>query len=150
MAFQFRYQRILDIRELEEDQEKARFAEIQQKLSGEKRKLREHKQELQELLSSEGKKRKNQTNIQNFLQLQRYAGLLENRIDRQQRVVEEWQEKLNKQRKKLIEASQQRQVMDKLKENDFEEFQEEIRKEEERQNNEIANQQYYREYRSNA
>ncbi len=150
MAFQFRYQRILDIRELEEDQEKARFAEIQQKLSAEKRKLREHKQELQDLLSSEGKNRKNQTNVQNFLQLQRYASLLENRISRQQRVVEEWQEKLDKQRKKLIEASQQRQVMDKLKENDFEEFQEEIRKEEERQNNEIANQQFYREYRSNA
>ncbi|MFP4687510.1 MAG: flagellar export protein FliJ [bacterium] len=150
MAFHFRYQRILDIRELEEDQEKTRFAEIQQQLSAEKGKLRRDKQELQNILSSEGQKRKKVTDVSNFLQLQRYAKLLENRISRQQKVVDSWQKKLDKQRQKLIEASQQRQVMEKLKENDYEEFQKEMLKEEERQNNEIANQQFFRDARRNA
>lgn len=143
MSFQFRYQRILDVRELEEDQEQAEFVEIQNRLREEEQKLEDLKQELEEHFDKARAQRSG--NPEAIQRHRKYARRLNNRIAQQQSVVEEWEQKLEEQREELVEASQKRQVMERLKEQDFEEFQEDIREAEQTEQDDISNQQYFRE-----
>lgn len=145
MSFQFRYQRVLDVRNLEEDREKAKLAEIQQRLIREKKDLNELEEEIEQLFQRESEARSGRQKAGNIIEMRRYANLLENKIEEQQQVVSEWREKLEEQRQELIDASQRRQVLEKLKENEFEEFQKEVRKDIQRESDEVATQQYHRE-----
>lgn len=146
MAFQFRYQRVLDIREMQEDQEKSEFARLQQRVIEERDKLEDLKQQLSEMLEQARRSREGEGNIQDFIQVQEYSRMLKEQIAEQQDVLEEWEEKLEEQREQLVEASQERQVMENLKERDYEEFQEERRRQEQNLNNELATRQHYRNY----
>ncbi len=147
MAFEFRYQRVLDVRNLEEDREKARFAEVQQRFHREKEKLGDLEQELQELLERESRSRSGRQKAGNIIEMRRYANLLEQKIEAQQQTVKKWKDKLEKQRRKLIKATQKRRVMETLKENDFEEYRDEVQKEAQKVADEVATQQYHREER---
>ncbi len=145
MAFEFRYQRVLDVRNLEEDREKARFAEVQHRYHQEKEELQSLKQELRELLERESTTRQGRQKAGSIIQMRRYAKLLENKIEEQKQTVEEWEEKLEEQRQELIEATQERRVMETLRENDFEKYREEVQKEAQKAADEVATQQYHRE-----
>ncbi len=147
MSFQFRYQRILDVREMEEDREKAEFGRIQQRLIQEKRKLEELQSRMQQMFSSFRERQKKSQSVQDFLQTREYAAMLENKMSAQQQEIKKWEKKLEKQRERLIEASQNRQVMENLKERDIKEFKEDMRRQELKENNEIANRQHHRKYR---
>jgi flagellar FliJ protein len=141
MSFEFRYQRILDVRELEEDQEQAEFVEIRNRLREEEQKLESLKEELNQHFEKTRDYRKGSAPaLQRFRQ---HASRLNQKIEEQQNVVEEWEDKLEEQRDELIEASQKRQVLERLKEQDLEEFREELREAEQRQQEEVANQQYH-------
>ncbi len=146
MSFQFRYQRILDVREMEENREKAEFGRIQQRLIQEKRKLDDLQSRMERMFSDFRERQKETRSVEDFLQTREYAAMLENKIAEQQKVIEKWEEKLEEQRERLIEASQNRQVMENLKERDLEEFKEDMRRQELEENNEIANRQHYRKY----
>ncbi len=131
---------------MQEDLEKSEFARLQQRVIQERQKLEELQSKLSEMLNQARQNRKGKGNIQNFIQVREYAGILEKQIAAQEKELKEWKEKLEQQREKLIEASQDRQAMENLKENEFEEFQEEQRKQEQDLNNEIATRQHYKQY----
>lgn len=150
MSFQFRYQRVLEVKETQEDREKAEFGRIQQRLSEEREKLDKLQDKMRQMFDRLRQRREGKQNVQGFLQAQNWAGVLEEKIERQQQVVEKWEEKLENQREQLVEASRERRVFEQLKESDFEEFQEEVRRERLKQNNEIANRQHYQEHREGA
>ncbi len=150
MAFEFRYQRILDVREREEEQEQAALAEVQNRLREERSALDELEDRLDGLYEQARESRKKNPPAHRFQQQLRQAQALKRRIARQREVVEKWEKKRERQRRRLIEASQRKRVMETLKENQFEEYRENRRQEEQRRSNEIATRQYYRENRDDA
>lgn len=146
MSFQFRYQRILDVRNLQEDIEQSEFADVQNRLIEEREKLEDLQNELESLFDDAREVRTGKTtNVKQFNQFRDYAKRLKKQISDQRNVVEEWERKLEEKRDELIEASQKRQVMETLKEQDFEEFREEIQEQERKEQEEIANRQYFQE-----
>lgn len=144
MSFQFRYQRILDVREIEEEQEQVEFAEIQNRLSEERNKLNDLQDELREFFDQNRRKRTGSISVHDLTKSNDYAGVLKKRIEDQKEVVEQWEDKLEDQREKLIEASQKKRVLEALKENDYEEFVEERLDAERKQEDDITNRQYFR------
>lgn len=150
MAFEFRYQRILDVREREEEQEQAALAEVQNRLREERAVLDELEAKLDGLFDEARESRKHNPRAHQFRRQLQQAQSLRQRIARQREVVETWEKKLDRQRQRLIEASQQKRVMETLRENQLEAYRKKRRREEQRRSNEIATRQYYRENRDNA
>jgi flagellar FliJ protein len=148
MSFQFRFQRVLDVREREEDLERIDFAEVQNQYRREVDKLESLKEELDEHYDRIRRQRQGQGGAHRFVQQQEQTEYLLNQIQKQQDVVEEWKEKLEEQREELVEASQRRQVLERLRENEYEEFREDMLRQERRESNEVANRQFYREQTS--
>jgi len=144
MSFQFRFQRVLDVREQQEDLEEIEFARVQNRLRSEKQTLEELEQKLDDHYQNIRTRRKAGASASNFSQQQEYTQYLLGQIDRQKEVVEEWEQKLETQREQLIEASQRRQVLERLKENDHEQFQEEVLRRERLELNQVAARQYAR------
>lgn len=146
MAFEFDYQRVLDVREIEEDQERAELARIQQRLNQERQKLKDLQQELDELYEQGRRQATGAINPSLYGQLDQYAQKLQNDIQAQRQEIEEWERRRDDQREELVEATQERQVMERLKEHRREAFEKEQRQEEQKRQNEMANQQYYEEH----
>lgn len=144
MSFQFRFQRVLDVREQQEDLEEIEFARVQNRLRSERETLEELEQKLEDHYQNMRNSRKMGGSASSFSQQQEYTQYLLGQIERQKEVVEDWERKLEKQREQLIEASQRREVLETLKENDHEEFQKEVLRSERRELNQVAARQYAR------
>lgn len=143
MSFQFRFQRVLDVREREEDLEKIDFARAQNRYHQEVEKLEELKNQLEAHYDAIRQQRQAGGGAHQFQQQQDQTEYLLNKIQQQQETVDEWEEKLEEQREELVEASQRRQVLERLKENEYEEFREDMLRQERRESNEVANRQFY-------
>lgn len=149
MAFQFRFQRVLDVREREEDLEKVEFARVQNRYRREVEELEKLKQKLENHYARSRQQRSGQGGVHTFVQQQEHTSYLMEKIQQQQEIVDEWEKKMEEQREELVEASQRRQVMETLRENDYEAFQKEQLSQERREGNEVANRQYYRDNLNN-
>lgn len=144
MSFQFRFQRVLDVREQQEDLEEIEFARVQNRFRSEKETLEQLEQKLDDHYQNIRNRRKMGGRSSSFSQQQDYTQYLLGQIERQKEVVADWEQKLEEQREQLIEASQRREVLQTLKENDHEQFQQEVLRQERRELNEVAARQYAR------
>lgn len=144
MSFQFRFQRVLDVRERQEDLEQIEFARVQNRYHEEQENLEQLQKKLEQHYEQSRKQREKSGNVGNFQQQQEYSRYIQGQIRRQEEVVQEWKEKLEDQRESLVEASQRRQVLETLRENDHEEFQEELLRREQNELNQVATRQYTR------
>lgn len=132
--YKFSMETILELRERTEKEEMEAMARIQNKLEIEKY---EKLQLDEEKLESQKAKRL----CQDFQQI-RYYDLYLSKIDRElvdkTQKIEETEEKLEEQRDKLVEAQKDRKIMEKLREKEYEDYVQEIQRQEQMELDEIA------------
>ena len=126
-------EKVLELRENEEKNIMKDYGVLQKKLDEEEKKLQEILAELEEL------KNNNKTfDIQGLKQYNLYREILEHRIEVQRNIINISREELEAMRSKLIEAQKDRKIMEKVKENDYDRYLEDLRITEVRELDEMA------------
>jgi len=142
--YAFRLQKVLKAKKIKQDVE-------QRKLAEEKQHLQEQEQELQKLKSrelrllEEVKKQRLQTSrgheIRNYSSYQRQV---QKYVNQQHEEVEKAHHRVTRQRRDLIDAAQETQILDKLKEKDYNKFLKETGRREQKRLDELSQFQPYR------
>jgi flagellar protein FliJ len=135
MAYKFSYQRILDVRQIQEDQKSSEVASAQNELNN----------ELDELSKLEAKKfsvlNDEEHLTDNTLELMRqnsYVNQVNENIEKQRVRIEKKEKNLNSKQDELLEASKSRKIMDKLKKSDLEKYNIDQNRKEQNQIDEIG------------
>ncbi len=144
----FRLQKVLKAREIKQDIE-------QRKLSEEKRHLDRQEEELQELKSQEHrflekvKEQRMQSSrgheIRNYSSYQRQV---QQYVDQQQQEVHEAEQRVKRQRQDLLEAAKETQMLDRLKEIDYEKHLRSVNQREQKRLDELSQLKPYRNTRN--
>jgi len=133
-AYNFSMERVLEWRESIEKTSMEKFALLQNELLHEKSILASLTNEYQ-TLKEKGLSYKN---INELRQMQLYKQTLEDKIDYQNQIVNNKSSKLEEIRLELISAQKDRKVMEKLKERDFSNYQDDLRASEQKDLDEMA------------
>ncbi|HID09789.1 MAG TPA: flagellar export protein FliJ [Candidatus Latescibacteria bacterium] len=115
-SFQFKLEKVLQVRQLQEDLQREAFWEVQQDLDDARECLRSLQQEFaryRERLRSCGRK---EAEVHEVLSYERYIDYLHAAIERQLQVMAGLEAQLEEQRKALQEAARRREVLERLKE----------------------------------
>lgn len=126
-------EKVLELREKEEKNLMKDYGILQKKLDDEEKKLQEIILELEEL-----KNNNKSLDIQGLKQYNLYREILEHRIEVQRNIISISREELETMRSKLIEAQKDRKIMEKVKENDYHKYMEDLRSIEVRDLDEMA------------
>tara|TARA_B100000131_G_scaffold252076_1_gene245831 strand:- start:124 stop:564 length:441 start_codon:yes stop_codon:yes gene_type:complete len=135
MAYKFSYQKILDVRQIQEDQKSSEVASAQNELEKEKDELSKLEDEKSSTLKENG------NDSQSSLDLMRknsFMNRVNENIDKQKLKIEEKEETLSNKKNELLEASKSRKIMDKLKESDLKKYNIEQSRKEQNQIDEIG------------
>ena len=135
MAYKFSYQKILDVRQIQEDQKSSEVASAQNELEKEKDELSKLEDEKSSTLKDNG------NDSQNSLDLMRknsFMNRVNDNIDKQKLKIEEKEETLSNKKNELLEASKSRKIIDKLKESDLKKYNIEQSRKEQNQIDEIG------------
>lgn len=131
MAFKFRLQKILDLKEKQEDSKKNEVAKVLRQISDEKNILEEHKGDRKvqlmkrEDLNSEG------CSVNEILDINIYIKYIDTKIEESVNNIKELEILLKQKQDEYIEVRKERKSYDKLKEKHLERYnQEEAKKEE--------------------
>ena len=135
MAYKFSYQRILDVRKIQEEQKSSEVASAHNELNT----------ELDELSKLEAKKlsvlNDEEHLTDNTLELMRqnsYVNQVNESIEKQRVRIEKKKKNLNSKQDELLEASKSRKIMDKLKKTDLEKYNIDQNRKEQNQIDEIG------------
>lgn len=123
MGYKFTYQKILDVRNIQEDQKSTETASKQLELKEEQEEL----EKLHELKTKHvnGNGEKTNSNPHEMLLNDSYLNQVNNKLENQQQEVAKKESELKKKKAELIEASKSKKIMDKLKEADFQNYKKE-------------------------
>jgi flagellar FliJ protein len=124
-----------------EENKKQVFAKSRIQYLGEKQKLDILNDRLKEFSSREGKKN---TSALSYVAAYNYTTLMEERIEDQEKVVSVCEEDMNKKKDDFNESRKDRKIIDKLKENAWQEYNADIEKREQKMNDEFALYRYVR------
>lgn len=133
--FVFRLQKVLDNRIRIEDIKKQEYIKLRRKYIHEKEKLDILKQKLDEFIK---KPSKNNEALYTYISSYNYITLLEERIKIQTEVIKKCERELEIKRLEFEESQKNRKVLEKLKQNAKNEYDTEIDKIEQKQNDEFA------------
>ena len=142
MAFSFKFQSILDLKQRIEDQKKSKYGEANEELKNQKDKLnvlieeREHQFELMREKGKEGFTPKE------LIVYNNYMNRLKRSIEIQTVVVEKAKAAVEKARLELVEAAKQRKMFETLREKKLEEYWEEYYKKEQAELDEVVSYKY--------
>lgn len=128
MGYKFTYQKILDIRNIQEELKSTEAASKQRELQEEQEEL----EKLNELKSSHvnGNDKKTVKSPHELLLNDSYMNQMNQKLDDQKQEVEKKESELKDKKAELLEATKSKKIMDKLKETDYQNFKtEEDRKE---------------------
>lgn len=133
-AYKFSLEKVLEWREDSERDRAKVFASIQKELDYQENTLNSLR------LEDENIKKKflKLNNIEDIKQQYLFKQLIEEKIERQTRLIEETREKLEKQRLELLEAQKNRKIMEKLKEKDYMTYKEDLMNSEQKELDEMA------------
>jgi flagellar FliJ protein len=142
MAFSFKFQSILDLKQRIEDQKKSKYGEANEELKNQKDKLNvliEERDYQFELMREKGK---NGLTPKELIVYNNYMDRLKRSIEIQTVVVERAKAAVEKARLELVEAAKQRKMFETLKEKKLEEYWEEYYKKEQAQLDEVVSYKY--------
>lgn len=142
MAFNFKFQSILDLKTRLEDQKKSKYGEANEELKRQKDKLNvlfEERNYQFELMRNKGKKG---LTPKELITYNNYIERLKRSIEIQNVVVENARKAAEKARLELVEAAKQRKMFETLKEKKLEEYWEEYYKKEQLALDEIVSYKY--------
>ncbi len=140
--YTFEFEDLLKIKVQKEDN-------IKNQLSKENKLLKNKKIELSKLMDLKNQELKNFSNKGNFLKISDieifydYIYSLEEKIKSKKSNIKLLEIKIEKIREKLVEISKEKQIFEKIKENEYVEYKKELVQEELKTNDEIVNYKYF-------
>lgn len=129
--FNFKLQRVLQVKKYKEDHLKIELANLKREYIQQESILWTYEENLQEQFVRLSEKQKNLTNrVEEILWSYNYIIRLQKDIERQKKRLEEVTEKIREVTTKLIGASQEKQILENLKERKFTQFKLELEQQE--------------------
>lgn len=121
--FEFKLQRLLDLREMREEQVKNELAKLVSIQNRERIKQQEFNQRIQENYAQLSRKmREGKFSYREAMMCERFVDVARRAIQKSQDAIEQMEPEVQKVRERLIEASRERKVVEKLKERKWEEY----------------------------
>jgi len=142
MAFNFKFQSILDLKIRLEDQKKSKYGEANEELKRQKDKLNVLLEEREYQYNLMREKGKNGVTPKELIIYNNYMERLKKSIEIQNVVVEKAKKAVEQARLELVEAAKQRKMFETLKEKKLEEYWEDYYKKEQAQLDEIVSYKY--------
>ncbi|EJP21459.1 flagellar export protein FliJ [Peptostreptococcaceae bacterium AS15] len=139
MAYKFRLQKVLDVKEKEEDNKKNEMSLVNFEIEKAKKQLEELYDELEKSSKQRQDKNSSGSSIQELLELNKYIDYLKNTAIRQKiEEIENLQKKLEDRKEEFIDIRRQRKSYENLKDKDYQKFLEKESKDEEKIIDEIV------------
>ena len=139
MAYKFRLQKVLDVKEKEEDNKKNEMSLVNFEIEKVKKQLEELYDELEKSSKQRQDKNSSGSSIQELLELNKYIDYLKNTAIRQKiEEIENLQKKLEDRKEEFIDIRRQRKSYENLKDKDYQKFLEKETKDEEKIIDEIV------------
>ncbi|MCF7802841.1 MAG: flagellar export protein FliJ [Candidatus Marinimicrobia bacterium] len=135
---QFRLQKVLKAKEIKKKVEQRKLAERQQDLETEELELKELKQTEQEFLSKLRQKRLKPTRGHEIRNDSAYQRQVQKYVEQQDKKVASAQQEVEEQRETLIDATQETEMLDKLKEQDYQKYLQRVNKHEQKRVDELS------------
>ena len=133
MAYKFRLQKVLDVKEKEEDNKKNEMSLVNFEIEKAKKQLTELYDELEENYKYRQDKNSNGSSIQELLELNKYIDYLKNTAIRQKiEEIDILQKNLEGKKEEFIDIRRQRKSYENLKDKDYHKFLEKESKDEEK------------------
>lgn len=130
MGYNFKLERVLNYKETVENFKKAEYGDVHQKLNKEEETLYKYNRYKESLLNDrEESSRK--TSIANLKLYNNYIQDMAKNIEKQEQIIDETKEELEKVKEELLVAMQEKKSFEKLKENGYNEYLAESKKKEE-------------------
>ena len=142
MAFNFKFQSILDLKIRLEDQKKSKYGEANEELKNQRDKLNVLLEEREYQYNLMIDKEKDGITPKELIVYNNYMDRLKKSIEIQNVVVEKAKKAVEKARLELVEAAKQRKMFETLKEKQLEEYWEAYYKKEQAQLDEIVSYKY--------
>ncbi len=135
-TFNFKLERILNYKQTVETSKKNKFGIVQRKLHEEEAILDNFNEYKRNVLSEKNNTREFKAGY--LAMYNAYINDLNNKIKKQQQKVKETEVELEKAKAEMIEAIKEKKIFEKLKENEYERFTYELKKQEEKLNDTIV------------
>lgn len=131
MGYSFRLEKVLNYKENIENIKKGEYGDINRRLNNEEEKLLNYNIHKEDLLTKKYESIKN-TNVAYLKLYNNYLQEISSSIEKQERIISSIKEELEKTKEELLVAMREKKVFEKLKENDYNEFLKEVKKDEEK------------------
>ena len=135
MAYRFSYQKILDVKQIQEDQKSTEVVLARNELNKEKDTLSELEDKKSKALNDEKVTNKNSADL---LRHNSYVKQVNQTIEKQKIQIQKKDEMLSSKKDELLEASKSRKILDKLKESDLKKYNLEQNRKEQKEIDEIG------------
>ncbi len=135
MAYQFSYQKILDVKQIQEDQKSTEVVLAQNELNEEQNTLSKLEKKKTNVLNN---KNTSIDNTGDMLRHNSYVNQVNSTIDNQKKQIQKKNKSLILKKDELLEAAKSRKILDKLKESDMKKFKNEQNKIEQKELDEIG------------
>ena len=137
-SHEFRLQKVLKAKEIKKKVEQRKLAERQQDLESEELELKQLKRTEQDFLSKLRQKRLKPTRGHEIRNDSAYQRQVQKYVEQQDKKVVSAQQEVEEQRESLIGASQETEMLDKLKQQDYEKYLRRIDKREQKRVDELS------------
>ena len=135
MAYRFSYQKILDVKQIQEDQKSTEVVLARNELNKEKDTLSELEDKKFKALNDENAITANSADL---LRHNSYVKQVNQTIEKQKKQIQKKDEMLSSKKGELLEASKSRKILDKLKESDLKKYNLEQNRKEQKEIDEIG------------
>ncbi|HXL02468.1 MAG TPA: flagellar export protein FliJ [Candidatus Atribacteria bacterium] len=145
-GYQFKLQKVLDVRKVKEDLIGARVAELEEIIEAQKGHLLSLEKKKEGVLVERREKREidNGFRIEGEMFYEWYLENLERKVEVVKTSLKQLEEQMRKTREELIKAAVDRKIMEKLKDKDYENFKVEVIRNDQKNLDEITIQRYKR------
>ncbi len=145
-GYQFKLQKVLDVRKVKEDLIGARVAELEEIIEAQKGHLLSLEKKKEGILVERREKREidNGFRIEGEMFYEWYLGNLEKKVEIVKKSLKQLEEQMRKTREELIKAAVDRKIMEKLKDKDYENFKVEVIRNDQKNLDEITIHRYKR------
>jgi len=135
MAYRFSYQKILDVKQIQEDQKSTEVVLARNELNKEKDTLSDLEDKKSKALNEEKATTENSADL---LRHNSYVKQVNQTIEKQKKQIQKKDEMLSSKKDELLEASKSRKILDKLKESDLKKYNLEQNRKEQKEIDEIG------------
>lgn len=130
-TFNFKLEKVLNYKEIVENQKKSRFAQVKQRLIKEEALLNDFYNHKNELIKEKNISSK-EIKVGELAMYNSYIDMINRKINQQQNIINRTKKELKKAKAEMIDSVKEKKVFEKLKENEYEKFMNEEKRNEEK------------------